>query len=234
MLQLCANLDIRMIPRLSICFAVSVLLHGMLLLSAAPAFRSDGKGYVLRSNDGTGKMVVLLEAASDRTRSAEILSTEKITNKPVVAAPVQTQPVATPVPTGSPSAMPSHGWLIPPPPEGRQQMGYRQMYEIQAKMQAMQQAQAFISRVQGDIEQSVNLHGEPVAGQCVWQANSTKFQCDSNALQRWMQPEADRLFALRSAMKSQSIILDGFTVGTSGDRSSITYQVHSATSDPTH
>jgi len=222
-----------MIPRLSICFAISVLLHGILLLSAAPAFRSGGKAYALHGNNGSGKLVVFLEAAGDRTKSAELLATEKTAIEPVVASPVQTQSVATPPPAGSPAAIQSLGWLIPPPPEVRQQMNYRQIYEMQAKMQAMQQTQAFISRVQADIEQSINLHGESAAGQCVWQADSTKFRCDSNHLQRRMQAETDKLTALRNAMKTRGSILDGFMVGNSGNRSTINYQVHSAGPVPT-
>ncbi len=110
-------------------------------------------------------------------------------------------------------------------------MNYRQLYEMQARMQAMQQAQMFISRLQSDIEQSINQRSEPVTGRCDWQGDTAVFQCDSKSLQLRMQAETDRLSALRNAMKAQGSILDGFTVDSGGNRTLISYHGHSANRD---
>lgn len=224
-----------MIPRLTVCFGLSVLLHGLLLLSVVPASRPTGRGHSPVGSTETKKMLVLLEATTVKAKASADMAGVKNNAKPVAAPSTPAKSAALPLPlfTPPPQTESAPGWLVQPPSSSRDaQMNYQQLYEMQARMQAIQQAQMFAFRLQADIEQSINLRGEPVTGHCDWQGGTSGFQCDSKSLQRWMQPEADRLAALRIAMQTQGSNLDGFTIGSSGNRSTITYQVHSATSAP--
>lgn len=224
-----------MIPRLTVCFGLSVLLHGMLLLSVAPASRPGGRGNPPVGSPETKKMLVFLEASPGKAKASEDMTGVKSSGKLEAVSSAPVKPAAIRLPPFVSPAQPESGpgWLVQPPSGSRDaQISYQQMYEMQARLQAMQQVQMFISRLQADIEQSINLRGEPATGRCGWQGDSPVFQCDSESLQRQMQTEADRLLALRNAMKTQGSILDGFTVGSSGDRSTISYQVHSAATEP--
>lgn len=91
-------------------------------------------------------------------------------------------------------------------------MNYQQNFEMQAKQQAIQQAQMFAASLQADIEQSISLRSGPVAGRCDWLEETSTFQCASMALQHWMQPDVDRLRALHEARRMLGNPLEGFTI----------------------
>jgi hypothetical protein len=226
-----------MIPRLTVCFGLSVLLHGLFLLSILPTFRPGGNGYAQRNHAMPGRLTVFIEAENGKEKST--VSTSKPGKKPAVDVParplVKQIPEFSPPPPGLPLPI-FAGSGLPAPPgteaQRQMQMNYRQMYEMQARQQALQQNQMFIVRLQADIEQSINLHEDSASGECAWHETTATLQCESKALDRRMHAETERLSALRNAMKVQGAILDGFTVSISGDRTAITYHAHTANSDP--
>jgi hypothetical protein len=226
-----------MIPRLTVCFGLSVLLHGLFLLSISPTFRSGGNGYAQRNHAMPARLTVFIEAENGKEKST--VSASKPEKKPRVDVaaklPVKQIPEFSPPSPGLPLpifAVPG----LPGPPgteiQRQMQMNYRQMYEMQARQQALQQNQMFIARLQADIEQSINLHEDSASGECAWHETTAKLLCESRELDRRMHAETDKLSALRNAMKVQGAVLDGFTVSISGDRTAITYHAHTANSDP--
>lgn len=204
-----------MSPRLTVCFGLSVLLHGVLLWSMATVYRSGSKGHLPRTNVEARMLEVYLEPKSSKALSwGEVARTARQA-KSKVASPTPIKPeVITPRTVAAPAWPASDpGWRVQPPPDFRDtQMNYQQNFEMQAKQQAIQQAQMFAASLQADIEQSISLRSGPVAGRCDWLEETSTFQCASMALQHWMQPDVDRLRALHEARRMLGNPLEGFTI----------------------
>jgi hypothetical protein len=226
-----------MIPRLIICFGLSVLLHGLLLLALVLTLRVESKGYGQGRNAASSQLNVFLEAASNNKKPVALEPKPKKETAVAIPAPAQVKPAAVsspPVVAYAPQRPPASGLFRQPSPDVRQQMqmDYRQMQEAQARQYALQQAQFVIGGLQADIEQRLNLHRDHVEGKCTWHDNTeddaARFQCESKALDSRMQAETERLTALRHALRTQGTILDGFTVSANAGRAAITYHVHPA------
>ena len=231
-----------MIPRLTVSFGLSVLLHVLLLLALALILRTESKGHEQRNNATSGKLNVFLEATSSHRKMVALEPGSKNETKATVPVQPQVQPVveaSRPSVTNAPQ-LPAPGLFRPPSPGVRQQveMDYRRMAEAQDRLHAIQQAQFLIAGLQTDIEQRINQHGDRAKGECKWRENAkddaTMLQCDSKVLDSRMKAEEERLTALRNALRTQGTVLDGFTVGTSNGRAVITYHGHpvSTASEP--
>jgi hypothetical protein len=224
-----------MIPRLSVSFGLSVLLHGLLLLVLVLGLRAENKDHERRNNAASSKLSVFLEAASSNRKMVALEPTSKKVTRATVPVQPQMQPVAEatrPFATSPPQQFPAPGLFRPPSPGVQQQlqMDYRQMVEAQDRLHAFQQVQFLIAGLQADIEQRINQHGGRAEGECRWRENSkydaAVLQCDSKVLDSRIKDEKAMLTALRNALRTQGTVLDGFTVGTNTDRAVITYHGH--------
>lgn len=232
-----------MIPRLTVSFGLSVLLHVLLLLALALILRAGSKDHEQRNNAIPSKLNIFLEAASSHRKTVTLKRASKNDTKATVPVQPPVQPVVEDSRFSAPNAprqLPGPGLFRPPSPGVSQQMqmDYRRMVEAQDRLHAFQQTQFLIADLQTDIEQRINQHDNRAQGECGWRENiednTAMLQCDSIVLDNRMRAEEARLTVLRNALRTQGTVLDGFTVGTNNGRAVITYHGHtvSTTSQP--
>ena len=209
------------LSRLAICFGLSVLLHGLLLLAFTTSHRNGNTGREHDEHANRNVLIVRLHATesdklhtiqTERTATPPGAVAEKTANGlPEPLAPAPTQPYA-------------------PDQRYQAQMNYQQMQAMRALQQAHEQRQLTISNLQADIEQKLNRQDTHANGRCAWQGNKTdavpNLRCEPKSLAHLMQDNRKNVLALRNTLRMQGIVMDGFTVSSKENRSVIDYLLH--------
>lgn len=227
--------------RLSTCFGLSVLLHALVLLVLSSYLGLGNHRYGNQDSSASLKLDVYLPATNNPVPQAAIPKPRNEETVPV-PSPKQKNAVAAEANPNTSRGSPSlpFGLGNPTPPLGQAQyqaqMSARQMYEMQARQQALAQTQMMITRLQQDIALGLNRNGIPMVGECSWQENPQtdpdKLVCDPAELDALMQPQAQQFKALRKAIATLGSVLDGFTLTTKGAAATITYRTHAANAAP--
>ena len=217
------------LSRLGICFLLSVLLHGLLLLAFNTSHRNRDAGLNHDEQANWNALIVRLQSAENDTLHA-ISTTE--------TAELHHLPVMTPIVAPADKIadilpeLPVPARTHPYAPEQRYQarMNYQQMQAMRAQQQAQEQQQFIISHMQTDLEQKLNRQDTRATGRCTWQENETDtapdLRCEPKSLAHQMQANRKSLLALRNTLRMQGLVMDGFTVSTKENRSVIGYLLH--------
>lgn len=227
-----------MFARLSVGFVFSVLLHGLVFWAFSPRMQPGGARYGQVASALSKRMSVqLVPASRNKQLSRLVAKPEKKAAAVPPPAAMQAQPAApAAVPAGANGfpGFPGSPWSRPFVPGMQRQMqaSYQQMYEAQARQRVLELARLEVLRLQADIGQSLNQSMQRAEGQCLWSEGETDdaggYRCETKALAALMQADAEKLGALRKAMRIQGLVLEGFAVGSNGGRTEITYHVHPA------
>lgn len=216
-----------MIARLSAGFVFSVLLHGVLLWAIEPRMQAGHDRPGMRSMrvqfmaQGRARKPHTSAARPAKEKGARIPSAPErvVAQAPSISASANPLPVFSGSVRSSPFA---------PGMQHQAQIGYQQMYAMQARLHMLEQVRLEAMGLQASIEQRVGQSGGHAQGRCAWRdSDMDGYQCESQALATLMQPDERKLGALRKALRVQGVILEGFTIDTGGTPK-VAYQVHPA------